>query len=158
MKNVLEAYNLVGLASPQVGISLRVFIMSFGEHLKQKFKPEIYAAKEMSTLPFTVFINPEIKVLDHKKVVFEEGCASVMGFVAEVPRNYSVEVTAFDLDGNQFKHTFTGWNARIAQHENDHLNGTMFTDLMDRKTLRCSNWEMVNIKGGRIEIPFYPKK
>lgn len=112
----------------------------------------------MSTFPFTVFVNPEIKVLDHKKMVFEESCASVVGYAAEVARNYTVEVTAFDLDGKEVQHTLTGWNARIAQHEMDHLNGILFTDLMNRKTLRCTNWEIVNIKGGRIEIPFYPKK
>jgi peptide deformylase len=132
--------------------------MSFGDHLKEKFKPEVYAAKEMSTLPFTVIINPEIKIVDHKKVIFEESCASVVGLAAEVPRSYSVQVTAFDGEGKETSHTLTGWNARIAQHENDHLNGILFTDLMNRKTLRCTNWEVVNQKGGRIEVPFYPKK
>lgn len=112
----------------------------------------------MSTFPFTVFVNPELKVLDHKKIVFEESCASIVGFAAEVPRNYAVEVTAFDEAGKEFSHKFTGWNARIVQHEIDHLNGILFTDLMNRKTLRCTNWEMVNTKGGRIEVPFYPKK
>lgn len=158
MKKVLKDYNLVGLAAPQIGISLRVFIMSFGDHLKEKFKPEVYKAREMSTFPFTVFINPEVKVLDHKKIIYEEGCASVYGFNAEVPRSSSVQVSATNLEGQKIEHTFTGWNARIAQHENDHLNGVLFTDIMDRKTLRCTNWEMVNIKGGRIVVPYHPKK
>lgn len=158
MKKVSKDYKLVGLAAPQIGISLRIFIMSFGPELKEKYKPEVYKAREMSTFPFTVFINPQVKVLDHKKIVFEEGCASVIGFNAEVPRSYSVQVSATNLEGQQIEHTFTGWLARIAQHENDHLNGVLFTDVMDRKTLRCTNWEMVNIKGGRIEVPYYPKK
>jgi peptide deformylase len=135
-----------------------MFLLSFGDHLKDKFTPELYKAKEMSTFPFTVFINPEIKVLDHKKIVFEEGCASVIGYVAEVPRNYSVEVKAFDLSGKETTHVLKGWNARIAQHENDHLNGILFTDIMDQKTLRCSNWEIINAKCGRVEVPYYPKK
>lgn len=158
MKQVQQSYKLVGLASPQIGISLQIFIMSFGDHLKDKFTPEVYAAKEMSTFPFTVFINPQIKIVDHKKMVFEESCASVVGLAAEVARSYSVEVTAFDLKGNEMKYILKGWNARIAQHEMDHLNGTLFTDLMNRKTLRCTNWEIVNAKAGRIEIPFYPKE
>lgn len=157
MKSVQEAYSLVGLACPQLGTELRVFIMSFGDHLKEKFKPEVYKAKEMSTFPFTVFINPEIKVLDHKKVIFEESCASVVGFAAEVARNYSVQVDALGIDGKSISHVFKGWNARIAQHENDHLDGILFTDKMDIKTLRCTNWEAVNAKGGRIEVPYYPK-
>lgn len=68
MKKIQEDYNLVGLAAPQIGISLRIFVMSFGENLKDKFTPEIYAAKEMSTFPFTVFVNPEIKIIDHRKI------------------------------------------------------------------------------------------
>lgn len=158
MKNVLDDYSLVGLAAPQVGISLRVFIISFGEHLKEKFTPEIYKAKEMSTLPYTIFINPKLKFVDRKQVVFEEGCASIVGLVAEIARNYSVEVTSLDLEGKEQKHLLSGWNARIAQHENDHLNGILFTDIMDRKTLRCTNWQVVNAKCGRIVIPYYPKK
>jgi peptide deformylase len=157
MKKVQESYSLVGLASPQIGIELRMFVMSFGDHLKEKFKPDVYKAKEMSTSPFTVFINPQIKVLDHKKIVFEESCASIVGFAAEVARSYSVQVDALDGKGQPISHIFTGWNARIAQHENDHLDGILFTDLMDRSTLRCTNWEAVNAKGGRIEVPYYPK-
>lgn len=158
LRRVLEAYNLVGIASPQIGISLRVVMLSFGDHLKTKFTPQIYASKEMSTFPQTVFINPEVKVIDHKKVIFEESCASVVGLAAEVPRNYSVQVKALDLEGNPFECTFKGWNARIIQHEVDHCNGILFTDLMDPKTLRNTNWEVINRKNGRIEIPYYPSK
>ena len=46
---------------------------------------------------------------------------------------------------------------RIAQHENDHLNGVLFTDIMNVRTLKCTNWEKVNDKRGRLVIPFYPK-
>lgn len=158
LTQVLKDYNLVGIASPQIGINLRIFLISFGEAMKEKFSPEIYKAKEMSTLPLTVFINPELKVLDHQKIVFEEGCASIVGLVAEVPRNYSVQVNAFDANGNKIEHVFKGWCARIAQHENDHLDGVLFTDLMDRKTLRNTNWEIINSKCGRIEVPYYAKK
>lgn len=73
-------------------------------------------------------------------------------------RNYSVEVTAFDIDGKEFVHTFKGWNARIVQHEVDHLNGILFTDIMNPKTLRNTNWEMINTKQGRLEVPYYPSK
>lgn len=158
MMSVMKDYSLVGLAAPQIGISLRIFIMAFGEELKEDFTPAIYRAKEMSTFPLTVFINPEMKILDHRKIVSEEGCASVVGFTADVPRNYSVQVSATDNSGNPIEHKLKGWNARIAQHEIDHLNGILFTDLMDRKSLCCSNWEMINIKGGRLEVPYYRKK
>jgi len=158
MASVMKDYSLVALSAPQIGIGLRIFIMAFGENIKEKFTPEIYKAREMSTFPLTVFINPEMKILDNRKIDLEEGCASVIGFLADVPRNYSVQVSAFDIGGNPIEHRLKGWNARIVQHEIDHLNGILFTDLMDRKSLRCSNWEMVNIKEGRIEVPYYAKK
>jgi len=158
MTKVMKDYNLVGLSAPQIGISLRIFIMAFGDEIKEEFTPAIYKAKEMSTFPLTVFINPEMKILDHRKIVLEEGCASVVGFIADVPRNYSVQVSATDINGSPIEHKLKGWNARIAQHEFDHLNGILFTDLMDRKSLRCSSWEMVNMKGGRVKVTYYPKK
>jgi peptide deformylase len=157
MKKVLNDFNLVGLAAPQIGIGLRVFVMSFDEKKKENFTPEVFKAREMSLFPFTVFINPEVKVLNHTQVIFEEGCGSIAGLVAEVSRNYSVEVSAYDIDGQLKKHTFKGWNARICQHENDHLNGILFTDIMDRETLRNSNWQVINAKCGRVQISFYSK-
>jgi len=157
MRDNLERYQLVGLAAPQIGISLRVFIISFGEHLKKKYTPEIYAAREMTTMPLTVLINPEIKVIDHRRVTFEEGCASILGFVGEVARSYEVEVTALNENGEQKVHKLKGWNARIAQHENDHLNGLLFTDVMNVKSFRCSEWEKINKNAGRIELRYCPK-
>lgn len=131
--------------------------MSVSELAKEKQKPEVWKAKEMQLLPLTVFINPEIEILDHKKVVFEESCASIVGFAAEVARNYSVKVKAFNENGELTEHLFTGWTARIAQHEYDHLQGILFTDIMNRKSLRNTNWQSVNSHGGRLSVPYYPK-
>lgn len=157
LKKTLNDFSLVGIASPQVGISLRIFLMSVSERAKEKQTPEAWKAKEMQLMPLTVFINPEIEVLDHKKIVFEESCASIVGFAAEVARNYSVKVKALNEKGEPTEQIFTGWCARIAQHENDHLNGVLFTDIMSRKSLRCTNWQSVNLHGGRLSVPYYPK-
>lgn len=158
MEQVRRNYGLVGIAAPQIGINLRIIMASYENEVLKKFSPEVRKSKELSLMPLTVFINPEIKVLDHRKVTFEESCASVTGYSADVSRPYSIEVTSFDEKGVKQTEKYSGWNARIIQHETDHLNGTLFTDVMDRKTLRCTNWEMVNRKAGKIEIPFYPKK
>jgi peptide deformylase len=158
LKSVLEDFKLVGLSAPQIGMGLRVFVMSFSEKAKEKYTPEVFKARDMSVFPFTVFINPELKVLNHTQVIFEEGCSSIAGFVAEVSRNQSVEVSAYDIDGKLKKYTFSGWNARIAQHEYDHLNGVLFTDIMIKKTLRNSNWQTINAKGGRVVLSYYSKK
>lgn len=158
LEKVRQDYSLVGISAPQIGINLRILIACFDKEAMKNFKPETIKAKEMTLMPLTVFINPEIQIIDKRKVLFEEFCASFMGYAADVPRAHSIEVTAFDETGKKITKEFSGWNARIIQHENDHLNGIMFTDLMDRKTLRCTNWDMVNRKAGKIEIPFYPKK
>lgn len=47
-----------------------------------------------------------------------------------------------------------GWNARIIQHEIDHLNGILYTDIMDKKTLTCSCWNVINERGGKVELPY----
>lgn len=157
LEKVRRNFNLVGISAPQVGVNLRVFLACFDENAMKKFKPPVQKAKELSIMPLQVFINPELKIVDHRKVIFEEACGSVMGMAADVARCLSVEVTALDEEGKKFTKVYSGWNARILQHENDHLNGILFTDLMEKKTLRNTNWEMVNRKAGRIEVPFYPK-
>lgn len=153
-----RAYGLVGIAAPQIGVNLRVFIACFNEENMKNFEPAVQKAKELSLMPLTVFINPEIKILDHKKITFEEGCGSFIGYTAEVSRCYSIEVTSLNEKGESTTKQFSGWNARIIQHENDHLNGVLFTDIMDNKTLRCTNYHIINQKAGRVEIPYYPKK
>lgn len=82
----------------------------------------------------------------------------VLGFSAEVARYKSIIVDALNENGDKFSLTLSGWNARIAQHEIDHLDGIAFTDRMDVKTLQCTSWEAVNDKEGRICIPFHPSK
>jgi peptide deformylase len=157
MEKVRSDFRLVGIAAPQIGVNLRVFLACFDKEAMKSKTKETIEAKEMSLMPLTVFINPEIKVVDRRKVTFEESCASIMGYAADVTRAYSVEVTAYDENGEKRTNLYKGWNARIVQHENDHLNGVVFTDIMDKKTFRCTNWDMVNRKAGKIEIPFYPK-
>lgn len=158
LKSVRRAYGLVGIAAPQIGVNLRVFIACFDAENMKAFTPAIQKAKELSLMPLTVFINPEIKIIDHKRITFEESCGSFIGFSAEVPRCYSVEITSLNEKGESSTKELSGWNARIVQHENDHLDGILYTDIMDRKTLRCTNYHIINQKAGRVEIPFYPKK
>jgi peptide deformylase len=157
MEKVRNDYRLVGLAAPQIGVNLRIFLACFDKDALKNFKPETVKAREMQLMPLTVFINPEIKVVDSRRVTFEESCASIMGYAADVTRSHTVEVTAFDENGEKRTKNYSGWNARIIQHEFDHVNGVVFTDIMDKTSFRCTNWEMVNRKQGKIEIPFYPK-
>lgn len=101
----------VGLAGPQAGVNLRIFVAS------------VDGTKENAK----VYINPTIKP-EGKMVAFEEGCLSLPGISGKVNRYAKCTVTATDLNGNEFTEVGEGLQARIYQHEFDHLEGTMFKD------------------------------
>lgn len=102
-----------------------------------------------------VLINPVLKVTNYTKHKHPEGCMSVRGYSAEVERYESVSVTGEGKRSTPNELQLTGWNARIAQHEMDHLDGKLYIDKMDCSTFYCTCWEAVNSKAGRVEIPFY---
>lgn len=99
-----------------------------------------------------------IKIRNFNKKIFPEGCASVCGYIGDVARYEEVIVSGFDENGMKIEKHLKGWNARIAQHELDHLNGQVFVDVMEKKSFACATWEAVNAHGGQMSIPFYPTK
>jgi len=113
----------VGLAAPQIGRSLRLFVVS------ESGKPE----------DGLVFLNPEIRPFG-SPVPFEEGCLSIPGVNGEVTRPELVEVSWTDLDGKRKTETFTELMARVIQHEFDHLEGVLFIERLtpaDRIRIRA---------------------
>jgi len=84
-------------------------------------KKTVKKAHEMNIVPMTIFINPELKIIDHTSITLYEGCESIRGFSAAVPRAYEVEITALNASAELFTWRARGWSARIAQHEYDHL-------------------------------------
>lgn len=112
----------VGIAAPQVGKSIRLFIMA------PKPNPRYPDAPTMDT---TAIINPEIISQSQEMEKGYEGCLSVPGFRGLVPRSVEIEVTYFDRHGI-FHHTnFTGFLARLFQHEFDHLEGVLYPTRME---------------------------
>lgn len=111
----------------------------------------------MDSFNFQIVINPVIKVTNFEKKVYPEGCASICGYTGDVPRYYEVLLSGFNENGVPFEKPLKGWNARIAQHEMDHLNGQLFVDIMTKKSFACTTWQEVNKTGGQLFIPFYPK-
>lgn len=114
----------VGIAAPQVGRALRLFIMA------PKPSPRYPDAPHMD--PFAV-INPEILRLHGEVRKGWEGCLSVPGFRGLVPRHESVDATWLDRHGQPMEGTFRGFTARIFQHEFDHLEGILFPSRMDKE-------------------------
>ena len=116
----------VGLAAPQVGISERLIVVEYYENEKAE------EAEDETKKKVWVMINPEIVKASEEKVMGVEGCLSVPNLVGEVERNEAVQVKALNRRGQPMRVKASGWLARIFQHEIDHLNGVVFTDLATR--------------------------
>jgi len=114
MKKIMHAADGVGLAAPQIGILRKIIVFQLG--------------KEEYTL-----INPEITWRSEETITEPEGCLSLASLATEVERAEKVKVEAEDLDGNHVVLELEGLNARILQHEIDHLNGLMIIDRTSRE-------------------------
>lgn len=119
----------VGLAAPQVGLGLQLAVI---EDKPEYIKDSPAAAKERDRkpVPFHVIVNPAITLLDDAGIEFFEGCLSLAGFTAVVPRARRVRVDCLDHNGKSKTIEASGWYARILQHEIDHLQGTVYIDRM----------------------------
>ena len=115
----------VGLAAPQVGVSERVIVVEYAEEEEveegeepKKVEPKLYA-----------MVNPEIVKASPDTIMGVEGCLSIPTLVGEVERAEEIRIKGFNRHGQPMKLKADGWLARIFQHEIDHLNGVVFTDL-----------------------------
>jgi len=130
----------VGLAAPQVGISLQVAVIEDRAEYLQDLKPEILAERKREPVPFHVIVNPQIRLSDGAPAAFFEGCLSLAGFSAIVPRATEVVVDCLDRFGEPKQLHAHGWYARILQHEIDHLNGTLYVDRMLPRTFTSMDY------------------
>lgn len=110
MKETMVFENGIGLAAPQVGVNLRVIVV-------KTLQDEI---QEM--------INPTIIWFSERRVSMEEGCLSIRGQYVDVIRPYMIGVKFMDLSGKYRKWKLKGLEARVVQHEIDHLDGVLMTD------------------------------
>lgn len=124
----------VGLAAPQIGEPLQLAVIEDRPEYQAALTADELAARRRRPIPFQVIVNPRLEVLEPGPITFVEGCLSVPGFVAEVPRALAVRVHALDHRGEPVTIDADGWYARILQHEIDHLNGTVYVDHMVTRT------------------------
>lgn len=117
----MRAYDAYGLSGPQIGLPWQIFAIECTEKTMKGVEESVRKAHEMNVVPMTIFINPELKVIDYTPITLYEECASIQGYSAAVPRAYEVEITALNASAEQFTWRARGWSARIAQHEYDHL-------------------------------------
>ncbi|MDQ2710974.1 MAG: peptide deformylase [Acidobacteriota bacterium] len=124
----------VGLAAPQIGLPLRLAVIEDKAEYTKDAPPEFLKERERKPVPFHVIINPTIKLLGEADAAFFEGCLSLEGFTAVVPRARQVKVECLDHKGRPKVIEASGWYARILQHEVDHLYGTVYIDRMQTRT------------------------
>jgi peptide deformylase len=133
----------VGLAAPQVGVSLRLFITDgapFGKEEVKSFK--------------RIFINPEIKSETGKEWEFNEGCLSIPDIREDVTRQEKILVSYYDEHFHYREEYFSGFAARIIQHEYDHLEGILFTDRVSALRKRLLKKKLEEISKGNVEVDY----
>ncbi len=133
----MDENNGIGLAAPQVGRGIRLFILRNYEELED--------GQIRLTEP-QAFINPKITLVGEETQVDTEGCLSIPGIRAEVVRPLKIVVEATDLDGRKFTEEVEGYKARVILHENDHINGVLFIDRLDPKERKALEPDLRAIK------------
>jgi peptide deformylase len=127
MIETMHANNGVGLAAPQVGLSVRLLV---AEHTPDPEDKEEHGFK-------VALCNPEIVKASDEMETGPEGCLSIPGWVGEVPRHIGITVKGQTPEGKEVRIKAEHYYARVLQHEIDHLNGVLFTDrVTDLSTLR----------------------
>jgi peptide deformylase len=124
----------VGLAAPQIGLALQLAVIEDREEYHKDVSEGLLKERERRPVPFHAIINPSLEAVGEETAEFFEGCLSVSGFSALVPRARAVRVTCLDECGESRVIEAAGWYARILQHEIDHLNGTLYIDRMSLRS------------------------
>jgi peptide deformylase len=135
MREAMHAAPGVGLAAPQIGRGIQLAVIEDREQYMKDWTPEQLAARERKPVPFQVIVNPKLTLVGNESIEFFEGCLSVQGLMALVPRSRRVRVECLDETGEKRIIEAAGWHARILQHEIDHLMGTLYVDRMVCRTL-----------------------
>ncbi len=125
----------VGLAAPQIGMPLQLAVIEDRAEYTKDAPAEFVKERERKPVAFHVIINPKITLLGPANLQFFEGCLSLAGFTAVVPRARKVKVECLDHNGDPKTIEASGWYARILQHEIDHLQGSVYIDRMQPRTL-----------------------
>jgi peptide deformylase len=136
MVQTMRAAPGVGIAAPQVGESLRIIVMEDDDETQWATMSEARRAElDRRRLPLQVVVNPVLELLGDGTQEFFEGCLSVEGYRAIVRRATQARIVGIDEQGRAVDLTLEGWPARVAQHECDHLDGVLYVDRMDSRTL-----------------------
>lgn len=143
--------NGVGLAAPQIGKSIRLFIIDTAPFLNID-ENEIEGIKVESIKQ--IFINPVIIKESGDRLSFEEGCLSIPNIREDVNRKSDISIEFYDENFILNKKSFSGVVARVIQHEYDHIQGILFTDKLTSFKKRLLKNKLNNIEKGNIDIDY----
>ena len=155
MVETMRAAPGVGLAAPQIGIPLQLAVLED----RHEVAAENAAARAREPLELFTILNPRCTPLGTALASHYEGCLSMPGWQAVVDRAASVELTFDDEHGSARTATFSGWQARIVQHETDHLFGTLYIDKAHPRSLSANAeysryWANPDIAAARAGLNF----
>ena len=157
MRSVMHKAPGVGLAAPQLGIPLQLAVV------EDQFAvdPEVAAVRGREPLPFFAMLNPRYEPVGTTSVAFYEGCLSIESLQAAVLRPESVQLSYTTPDGTQLQRMLSGWQARIVQHETDHVHGILYLDRAELRSLSnnaeySARWSQPDISLARQELGFLP--
>ncbi len=142
MFETMYAAHGVGLACPQIGKSLRMFVVD-GAPMDE----------DMADFK-RVFINPEIIDSEGIPWAFEEGCLSIPGIREEILRDPNLRITYFNEQWEAKEEELSGLRARIVQHEYDHIEGILFTDHISNFKKRILKGKLAGITKGKVDIDY----
>lgn len=142
----------VGLAAPQIGKSIRLFVVD-GAPMADEDEPEY---EELQVFK-KVFVNAEILEESGDEWAFNEGCLSIPDIREDVYRPENIRIRYQDLDGKTHEEAYDGIRARIIQHEYDHIEGILFTDKLSPLKKRLLQGKLQNILKGKVRSEYRMK-
>ena len=152
----------VGLAAPQIGKALRLFIVDASPFAEDEAENEEEEKENKFLKDFKrVFINPIIEEEHGEEWGFEEGCLSIPGIREEVWRKDNVVLSYYNEKWELVEEEFTGLAARVVQHEYDHIEGKLFTDYLSPMKRRLNKRKLTDISKGIVPVKYkmkFPKK
>ena len=155
LENMWETmYNAfgVGLAAPQIGLPIRIFLVDAAPFADD----DVLSDEERAFLQTfkKVFINPVIEEETGEEWSFNEGCLSIPDVREDVNRKPDIKITYFDENFKKHTENFSGLAARIIQHEYDHIEGVLFTDKLSGLKKRLLKSKLGNISKGKIKVDY----
>jgi len=150
----------VGLAAPQIGKNIRLFIVDGSPFAEDEEEEDNPLAEGIDNFK-KVFINPIIEEEVGKEWPFQEGCLSIPKIRENVSRKPDITVSYYDENWELKEESYSGYAARIFQHEYDHIEGVLFTDYLSPLKRKLIQKKLNNITNGEIEIDYkmrFPKK